>query len=377
MKKIVISIFIICMIGLCMLTVGGSQITLTEIGELHTGSRTVGVYVKETILYALDLELGLKIYNISDPTSPKEIGSFQDAYTFSHAFCYTDDLILIADYEDKLEIVNVSDTSNPVLIGKYQEADENIEHIGSTNLHFMENHIFLASQYEGVEVINIEDPLNPVEIGTYYFGKSINVVYAKDNLAFIREMGGDFKILDITNLTNPLEIYHCKDVNTGQNFFVMNNLLYVPDIDFGLRIWNITNPENSFKVGEKEIDGRCMKCVVEKRGTDILAYLSVEEAGLTILDVTDPENIEEIVQYNDGGKSFSIFIQNNMIFIAEFSAGLEILQIEGFYSSTTSLSSTTSTSSRSTSNFDIIIVFIGMVLVCLILRINNSKRFQS
>ncbi|MFX0205203.1 MAG: LVIVD repeat-containing protein [Candidatus Hodarchaeota archaeon] len=327
MKKGVIVILIIIFLGFSMFKVSGYQLTLTEIGELHTGSRTVGVYVNGNILYALDLDRGLKIYNISDPATPEELGSYRDFYSFSHAFCYTNDLILIADYEDKLEIVNVSNPSDPELIGHYREVDSSVEHFGSTNLHNTGNIVFLASQYEGVEIIDIKDPVNPIKLANYYFGKSINVVYAENNLAFIREMGGGFKILEITNITDPLELYHCSDVRTGQNFCVMNNLLYIPDSNFGLRIYNISDPVNAFKVGEKGIDGTCMKCIVDDRGTGIFAYVSAEEEGLIILDVSDPEHIEEIGRYNDGGQSFSLFIQNNLVFVAEFSAGLEILQL--------------------------------------------------
>ncbi|MFX0172902.1 MAG: LVIVD repeat-containing protein [Candidatus Hodarchaeota archaeon] len=314
MKKVVVCFFILAFLGFNIFIVGGDQISLTEIGEIYTGSRTVGVHVEGDILYALDLEQGLKIYNISDPTSPKELGSFRNLYTFSHAFCYTNGLLLIADYEDKLEVVNVSDPLDPQLIGHYREVDYSVEHFGSTNLYNM-------------EIIDISDPENPIKIGHYYFGKSINVVYANGNLAFIREMGGSFKILDITNLTNPLEIYHCTEVRMGQNFFVMNDLLYIPDSNFGLRIFDISDHSNTFKIGEKQIDSTCRKCVVENRGTNTYAYVSAEEKGLIILDVTDPENIKEIGGYDDGGQSFDLFIQDDLIFIAEFESGLEILEL--------------------------------------------------
>ncbi|MFX0208907.1 MAG: hypothetical protein ACFFDT_23185, partial [Candidatus Hodarchaeota archaeon] len=71
------------------------QLTLTEIGNLHTGSRTVDVCVQGDILYALDLDVGLKIYNISDPTVPEKIGFFYETYTFSHGLYYSNKLIFI------------------------------------------------------------------------------------------------------------------------------------------------------------------------------------------------------------------------------------------------------------------------------------------
>ncbi|MHA2246976.1 MAG: LVIVD repeat-containing protein [Candidatus Hodarchaeales archaeon] len=363
MKKFVGFIFIIIFFGFRIFKASSYQFTLLEIGELDTGWSTVDVYVNDDILYALDSSLGLKIYNISDPTTPKELGSFHNSYTFSHAFYYKNGLILIADYNNKLEIVNVSNPMDPRLIGHFYDKDDTLEHVGATNLHNMGNYVFIASQYEGVEIIDIEDPTNPVKIGRYYFGRSINVVYASNNLVFIREMGGAFKILDITNLTHPIEIYHCTEVNTGQNFFLMdNNLLYVPDLDFGLRIYDITDPSNTIKKGEKQIDGRSMKCVIEERGSKIFAYITAEEDGLIVLDVTDPENIEEVASYNDGGKSFSLFIQNDLVFVAEFLQGLEILQI----------SVDNDNPSSSTPGFEFLFVFGGLISLIVVIRKENS-----
>lgn len=345
-------------LGFIISNASSNQLTLTEIGQLHTGSRTVDVYVNEDVLYALDLEEGLQIYNISDLTAPIRLGSFHNSYTFSHGLCYNKDLIFIADYEDKLEIVNVTDPTTPHLIGQYQEIDHSVQRIGTTNLHVKGDLVFLASQSEGMELINVEDPTNPVEIGNYYAGRSINVVYSIDNLAFIREVGGNFKILNISDPTSPAEISHCIGVHVGQNFFVMDDLLYIPDTEFGFRIYDITDPSNIIKIGEKQIDGSCMKCVIEDRGTHIYAFVSAEEAGLIILDVTDPANIIELAQYNDDGQSFSIFIQNDIVFVAEFSAGLEILQIEGL--------NTIEPKVSETSSFRPFFLFFGLVLFLLI-----------
>lgn len=304
------------------------QLQLTEIAELHTGSRTVDVFVNGDVLYALDTDSGLQIYNISDPAAPIRLGKVYDTYTFAHGLCYNNELIFIADYTDKLEIVNASDPTTPQIIGQYQETDNSVQQLGTTNLHALGDLVFLASQGEGLEIINVEDPTHPVEIGSYYAGASINVVYALDNLAIIREMGGSFKILDISIPAAPTEIYQCTDVNTGQNFAARDNLLYVPDSEYGLRVYDIADPANANKIGEKQIEDGCMKCVIEERGTRSYAYMTAEGAGVVILDVTNPQTIEKIGQYDDGGQSFSLFIQNDLIFVAEFDAGLEILQIE-------------------------------------------------
>ncbi|MFX0094455.1 MAG: LVIVD repeat-containing protein, partial [Candidatus Hodarchaeota archaeon] len=211
----VICIIIIVVFGFSTYETSGFQVNLTEIGQLHTGSRTVDVYVNGDTLYALDLDLGLKIYDISSPTAPLLLSSLHDAYTFSHGLFYYKELLFIADYKDKLEIVNVSNPATPQLIGRYQEYDNSVQYVGSTNLYVIGDLVLLASQIEGLEIIDVKDPTNPVEIGSYYDGRRINAVYAINNLVFIRETGGNFKILDISDPTSPIEMYHCTEVAVG------------------------------------------------------------------------------------------------------------------------------------------------------------------
>ncbi len=117
MKKTIATIVVILLIGHLYadsLGVGISnasnyQLQLIEIGELHTGSRICDVYVNGDVLYALDRDLGLQIFNISNPAAPEMVSRIYDTYTFAHGLWYANELIFIADHEDKLEIVNVSD----------------------------------------------------------------------------------------------------------------------------------------------------------------------------------------------------------------------------------------------------------------------------
>ncbi|MHA2271357.1 MAG: LVIVD repeat-containing protein [Candidatus Hodarchaeales archaeon] len=362
---LLIAAFNVNLLGVGVVDAGGYQLELTEIAEIHTGGRICDVYVNGDVLYALDRDLGLQIFNISNPAAPEILSRIYDVYTFAHGLWYANDLIFIADYEDKLEIVNVSNSVTPRIIGRYRETDNSVQRLGTTNLHGLGNLVFLASQGEGLEIIDVEDPANPVEIGNYYGGASINVVYAFNNLACIREMGGSFKILNISAPATSMEIYQCTDVNAGHNFVTRDNLLYVPDQEYGLRVYDIADPANAVKKGEKQIEDGCIKCAIEERGTRSYAFMAAEQAGVVILDVTNPQAIEEIGHYDDGGRSFSIFIQNDLVFVAELDAGLEILQIKE------------SRTSKSSFEFPFVILCLGLISAIRIRRTVKCAQRQA
>ncbi|MFX0208906.1 MAG: LVIVD repeat-containing protein [Candidatus Hodarchaeota archaeon] len=388
-KLTIIIVLIILELNLGYLTLGSSgtsepQLILTEISTIHTGSRTTDVYVNADVLYALDSSYGLQIYNICNPNTPEKLGSFYDYYTFAHRLCYNNELIFIADYEDKLEIVNVSDPTTPQLISHYQERNSSVQWSSSTHLEVVNDLVYLASQEEGLEIINISNLTQPVKISSYFDEKSVIVISATKDLAFIGEsgghgLGGGFQILNTSNPACPVKIYQCDEVNVGIELFVLDNLLYVPDEDFGLRIYDISDPPNAVKVGERQIDGKCLNCVIEDRGAHTYAFLAAWDVGTFILDVTDPNNPLELAQYNDGGEAVSLFFQNDLVFIAERDYGLEILRIEGLEEKTPTTSSS-ELSSISTSiettiipSFELHFVILTLFLLLTLRTKNRGK----
>ncbi len=93
--------------------------------------------------------------------------------------------------------------------------------------------------------------------------------------------------------------------------------------------------------------------------------MAAEQAGIVVVDVTNPQTIEKIGQYDDGGRSFSLFIQNDIVFVAELDAGLEILQIKEVRTS------------KSTFEFPIVILCLGLISVIRIRRKVKCAQLQA
>ncbi|MFX0114385.1 MAG: hypothetical protein ACFFB3_07545, partial [Candidatus Hodarchaeota archaeon] len=72
-STLLLALFLLISPSLPTVSANSTQISLTEIGTLYTGSRTVDFCINGEVLYALDLDLGLRIYNISDVTAPTRL----------------------------------------------------------------------------------------------------------------------------------------------------------------------------------------------------------------------------------------------------------------------------------------------------------------
>ena len=49
---------------------------------------------------------------------------------------------------------------------------------------------------------------------------------------------------------------------------------------------------------------------------------------MKILNISEPENIQLLAQYNDVGDAYNVAVKDDLVFVAEFHDGLEILQIK-------------------------------------------------
>ncbi|MFX0185369.1 MAG: LVIVD repeat-containing protein [Candidatus Hodarchaeota archaeon] len=326
-----------------------SQYTLIELSSIpaQSGSQIVDVKIINNTLFVLDAFHGLVTYNVSDPAHPSQLGHFSDSNTFVHSIIIVDQYAYLSDYEDGLEIIDISDPTDLKIIGRYKQ--DISSPATSIDAYFSNNLVFLASQSRGLEIINCSNPSDPIIIGTYYDNHRVIRVYSLENLVFISEAHNGFKILNITN-GNCSEVYQFIDSVSYQDFEVQNDLLYTTDMNFGIQVFNISTLSNIVKIGEYNT-GRAHGIFLENKNGKVLLYVSTWDKGLQVFDVSNPKNVDFLTQYNDGGDVYHVAVRFELVFVAEFKEGLEILKIVSSPVETTTTSSTTTSPS-----FDLVVI---------------------
>jgi hypothetical protein len=108
------------------------------------------------------------------------------------------------------------------------------------------------------------------------------------------------------------------------NIHVQGDIAYLSASDAGLYVVNISNPENPVELG------RYNESIVDIHGfyvEDDLAYLADYTGGLKIVDVSDYTNLTLVGAFNDGGEVGALKIHDNLAFLADFQDGLEVVNI--------------------------------------------------
>jgi hypothetical protein len=202
------------------------------------------------------------------------------------------------------------------------------------------DYAYLADDYEGFRVINISNPSNPYEEGFYKTADYAQGVYVVGNNIYIADFGAGLRIINGSNPINPYEVGFYDTPGSAWSVYVADNYAYIADSWAGLRIVDISctppyevgfwmmwwppppYPPSAFDV---YVDGGC-------------AYIALSTAGLRIINISNPSNPYEEGFYNTPGVAYGVYVAGNYAYIADGPSGLRIIDISndppnevGFY----------------------------------------------
>lgn len=96
---------------------------------------------------------GLLVIDISDPSSPEQIGHY-DTDGYACGVTVKGNYAYVADHWDGLVVIDVSDPVNPVKIGNCRAAD-------AMEVAIAENYEYIVDGSNGLVIIDVSAPTNP------------------------------------------------------------------------------------------------------------------------------------------------------------------------------------------------------------------------
>ena len=363
MKK-VLKLLIVTTVITSVVTTGMANsdelVSCEEIGQLDTGGGAKSLTISNNYAYVCDClddtPEGLVIIDISDPTNPIKVTNSLDG-GFPNDVTVRDNIAYVADFTDGLEIINISDPSNPVIIASYQPYND----MYTTDVKLVGDFVYVGDSHHGLFKLNITDPSNPISVGSipYYSCPSLDV--SSDILITVNHQ----------DLQSGLEIYDPQDLHrlgtyTPSDADFINPVIY-QDLVFAVnhhlntgevQIINISDPSNPILESQYKGDSIAQQCFVDE---DIL-YVACSEAGVVILDISNPAQPKKIGSYSDNsGAAFDVLVKNDIAYVADARDGLEIIRLFFKDISSTEMTTTTTTTTEQVYGF----LFIGCYIVML------------
>lgn len=228
------------------------------------------------------------VFDIQDPTSLIEIARYPgwDAITF-YPYLY------ILTSEDTWLILNLSNPSSPEQIGHIDSlADTNF--IGDSGLY--RDRLLISSWNTGLEVVDISNPLRPLKISHYGTMGSIGNLNIIDEIAYVTSgyvSTGSFRIVDFSE-PEQVAILSTIDMQAF-DIAIIDEFAFITSWDKGLSVVDISDPLEARIVANKELSGWAHHIAVDDHN---FIYL-VSGWEMWILDASDPLNLREVGYYSE------------------------------------------------------------------------------
>ncbi|MCA9303553.1 MAG: hypothetical protein KC996_05470 [Phycisphaerales bacterium] len=302
-----------------------SEITL--VASVSVGSSCKDVEIVDETAYVLRGR-ELSIVDLSDRANPVVIGVFTDASGFSDAnkhMLINGTLAYILNSEAGFQVIDISDPSTPTLLSEIDvEIDENPMTIAGSTIY--------VPHRDGLQIVDVSDPQNPFVIDTY---KSVGRATVEARGAFLYVVSQDsLQIYDFSDQKLPLLLSeHQLGPYSPQRVQIEGDILYVASQNNNAMVVesvNIHDPSNPEPLGSQKVitnaldggvlsvqDGICYAYNKYGRSLDVIrlreivspvflgmyegfdrpldfelqgevAYVADSEAGLLIVDVSDP-----------------------------------------------------------------------------------------
>ena len=155
---------------------------------------------------------------------------------------------------------------------------------------------------------------------------SCYAVAVSNNIAYFGN-GKYFRVLDISDKANPIELAKLLTPSTVRDIAVGDNYVYVADSRSGLRIIDVSTPSNPTEVGffDDINDIRPDKRVVISG--DYAYVLREKSLELHIIEVSTPSNPTEVGFFRNGTFILDFAVISNSAYVCDWYGGLHIIDV--------------------------------------------------
>ena len=287
-----------------------------EVGTLDTPGFAQNVSVSQGLAYVADGEAGLQVIDVSSPYAPVELGALETLGSAQAAEVDQrglDKWSYVAGGSAGLRVVDVSDPALPVEEGALDTPGLalGLDFLALNPSEIAPRYAYVADGEEGLRVIDVTEPALPVELGaldTPGSAVGVDAVELRVNFvtglisnngvirrfAYVADGGSGLRVIDVTDATSPEERSFFDTPGFAQDVKVLPQVdlagkvvgahAYVADGEAGLQVIDVTDPALPVQVGSVDTPGIAQG--VDVAGT--LVYVADGEAGLQVIDVTDP-----------------------------------------------------------------------------------------
>ncbi|MCF2144830.1 MAG: hypothetical protein K9W42_14125 [Candidatus Heimdallarchaeota archaeon] len=289
--------------------------SLLEVGAFPTEGECWGVAVKGGYAIIADLS-SIIIVDISNIAEPNLVNAYPTIPMSSYSMTIEGAYVYLTDLLGGIVIMNTTDPTQLEVVGSFEIAE------GAINVQAVNNTLFVTTYTKQFKILDITTPTEPIELATINMTNSPCAFAIEGENAFIGTTD-EFIILDISVKTNPQIIGSCSMSAMSTNIYLSGNYAYLATVGEGLQIIDISDRKNPTVKAGVEIWTDINDVII--RGEYAIICHS---GGLATIDITSPTQPVLISNYSIfTGRAFELSEYDELLFVATYEGGVHIYNI--------------------------------------------------
>ncbi len=307
---------------------GGTD--LPQVGSYHPLGYGDGVAVVGRYAYVAAGDSGLRVVDISDPSRPRQVGAV-DLPAYARDVAVSGTYACLATgrpvpgaqvkREGTLEVVDISDPAHPISVAFYVPfASGFLDLVGS---------IAYITTETGLELVSLADPHHPVQLAFLQLNEPERGpnptmgVAVSGTMAYVASQTAGVRIVDVSDPHNPFKV-GAYDIgsHSSQDVAVAGTRAYVADGPYGLRVVDVSDPAHPIEMGSLGIVGGAYGVAVAGN----LAYVANANKGLVVADVSDPYRPTLAGAVQVPGFARQVAVADEKAYLADGTSGLVIVE---------------------------------------------------
>lgn len=299
----------------------GKAIEWREISSISTDGVVRDMLVVEHLLYIADGSGWLRIIDVKHPQKPKLSGTLHLGGEIK-AIYYENKKIYIAAGWNGIHIIDVANDASPLLMHSYKSDGYALDVVVKNA------YLFIAAGREGLQIVDATDPHNPKTLGAHKISGRAAGIDADDMYAYVVNMDDaspSLTIFDVTNKKMP-QLIAAEPLRYGaERVRVEGHFVYVAGVanDAGLIVVDVSNPSKPKKLGSW-FDTTCSESVSIDNE---IAYLAHGDQGLEILDLSDPSAPFVTEHFSAAGHVRAVGVKDQIAFLANGYKGVKVVDV--------------------------------------------------
>jgi hypothetical protein len=267
-------------------------------------------------LYVTDWDLGFHIVDMLDPAFPICRGYYDSGVPeMNERIDVNGDVACFTMYYYGLRIFDISNPSAPQELGSFSEPNN------AEGVKIAGNYVYVADDsFSGLRVIDISNPANPFQAGACVTGTNLVDIEISGNQAYVTCDFDGLRIIDISNPIAPV-LVGTLDTIWAYDVAVSGSYAYVAGGPEPLHIVDVSNPTLPFEAAS--IDTTWAYAVSVSEG---LACVAAGDEGLYLLDISVPTSPSIILHSPTYSRTSDVTIQDDIIYLAQTHSGVSVLQ---------------------------------------------------